>query len=134
VLPVVLPGTDPLGALLQTVRPANAGVQEWIAAEKPALARDPERFAGLATRAGGNRPALLVVDQFEELFTLVPDQPTREAFARAVMAVGNTPGGRVVLTIREDYLGQAFGLTAMRPLAADPESRLNPAPFAPAEL
>jgi hypothetical protein len=135
VLPVVVPGSDPLGALLQAVRPPDADPRAWVEAEAHALARDPARFAGHVAGAAGGRPALLVIDQFEELFTLCPDQRTREAFAAAVAAVGQEPGGgRVVITIREDYLTQALGLPALKALAADPEVRFSPPPMSSREL
>jgi hypothetical protein len=61
---------------------------------------------------------LLVVDQFEELYTLCRDDGEREAFIAALLkltdADGNRASARVVLTLRADFYGEAL---AYRPLA-----------------
>ncbi|MEU7524196.1 hypothetical protein AB0A74_00510 [Saccharothrix sp. NPDC042600] len=50
---------------------------------------------------------LLVVDQFEELFTLCHDDGQREAFVAALVTAATAPGSRtrVVLGVRADFLG-----------------------------
>ncbi|MDW8327100.1 MAG: serine/threonine-protein kinase, partial [Anaerolineales bacterium] len=58
---------------------------------------------------------LLVIDQFEELFTVCPDSETRRAFIDVLLtSLGECPKLHIVLTIRADFLGQAF---SYRPLA-----------------
>jgi len=51
---------------------------------------------------------VLVMDQFEELFTLVEDLQLRAEVCRALLYAGDDPDGavRVVLTLREDFLGR----------------------------
>ena len=51
---------------------------------------------------------LLLVDQLEEVYTLVEDEATRERFTEAVCSAGDDPQSpvRVVFTLREDYLGR----------------------------
>lgn len=61
---------------------------------------------------------LLIVDQFEELFTLVHSIEVRQHFLEALFALVQTvqgPSPRLVLTLRADFLGQA--LSASHPLA-----------------
>lgn len=57
---------------------------------------------------------LLIVDQFEELYTLCPDLDFRRRFLDSLLAVTETPFVTLLLTLRADFLGQALGY---RPLA-----------------
>ncbi len=54
---------------------------------------------------------LLLVDQFEELYTLVDDPAVRDAFVEAVLLAADDPDGpvRVVMTVRDDFLGHVAG-------------------------
>jgi hypothetical protein len=65
--------------------------------------------------------SLLVVDQFEELYTLCPDPEIRRRFTDELLQViqaghdnGHEPISTLVLTLRTDFLG---GAVAYRPLA-----------------
>ncbi|MFH0899089.1 MAG: protein kinase, partial [Pseudomonadota bacterium] len=51
---------------------------------------------------------LLLVDQVEEAYTLVADEQVRSRFLRAVCSAADDPLGpvRVVLTVRDDFLGR----------------------------
>lgn len=70
---------------------------------------DPMRALddALARRDGDARPLLLVVDQFEEVFTHA-DAARRGAFARRLWDMSQSSDGltHVVLTLRVDYLGR----------------------------
>lgn len=57
---------------------------------------------------GEDARALILVDQFEELFTLCTDEGTRRAFIANVMhaATDTTGQALVVLTLRADFYGQ----------------------------
>lgn len=58
---------------------------------------------------------LLVIDQFEELFTVCPDPETRRAFIDVLLTgLRESAQLHIVLTMRADFLGQAF---SHRPLA-----------------
>ena len=50
---------------------------------------------------------VLVIDQFEELFSLCPSELERERFMDALLALAADPDGRtrIVLTLRADYYG-----------------------------
>jgi DNA-binding SARP family transcriptional activator len=67
-----------------------------------------------------SRQVLLVVDQFEELYTLCPDGKTQTAFIDELLALVGAGQGRrqppcsVLITLRADFMGQAL---AHRPFA-----------------
>jgi WD40 repeat protein len=63
---------------------------------------------------------LLLVDQLEELYTLGADEAERQAFMEALSLAADDPEGpvRVVLTLRDDFLGRlAVGEAARRALS-----------------
>jgi tetratricopeptide (TPR) repeat protein/energy-coupling factor transporter ATP-binding protein EcfA2 len=97
----IVPGSDPLAALARCVDPRPApGSGATLAA----------RFledAGVLCEAlsGDNQPAVLVVDQFEELFTLTDDKRHRQAFVSELLALTDAPTPRhvVLISMRSDY-------------------------------
>ena len=109
---VMRPGADPFGAL----------AARWAAhGHLPALSTDQQTGAAVgaaiaraATAAGG--VLVLVIDQFEEIFTLTSDAEERVRFAAALSAAAAERGGpvRVVLTLRDDFLLRAQALEPLR--------------------
>ncbi|NUS04061.1 MAG: hypothetical protein HOV97_16055, partial [Nonomuraea sp.] len=76
---------------------------------------------------------VLVVDQFEEVFTLYADAASRTAFIDALLALARGDDGRrVVVAVRADFFGHCAG---HRELAeAVREATLLVSPMSPAEL
>lgn len=60
------------------------------------------------TAAAASRYALLLVDQFEEIFTLCQDETRRRAFVANLLYASAVAGGRtvIVLTMRADFYGK----------------------------
>lgn len=56
----------------------------------------------------GTERLLLVVDQFEELFTLAPEA-VRQPFLAALLEAAEAAACTVLLTVRADYYGQVIG-------------------------
>ena len=129
---VITPGSAPLAELAlhlaQLAGVNNAEVRKSLA-EHPDTAHLTARQALLACAAqqAGSEPRtspsrlVLVVDQFEELFTMVSDKAEREAFITSLCAMAgvgcNTtelPPAIVVLGLRADFLSDC---TAYAPLA-----------------
>jgi hypothetical protein len=87
----------------------SAGRAAQIAALAGELAATPAKLGqelrGLAARERGR--VLLFVDQLEELATLVDDPAERRAFLRALFSAADDRAEplRVVITVREDFLG-----------------------------
>ncbi|MBV9314896.1 MAG: WD40 repeat domain-containing protein [Pseudonocardia sp.] len=110
------PTADPLRELATQVA-TLAGIQiNTVCAE---LEADPGRLIeilrGVVTVASGGQPletarVVLVVDQFEETFTLCADKRRRQVFIRALCAAvssveGRAPAALAVLGMRADFYG-----------------------------
>ena len=74
---------------------------------------DPDRALNeaLATCRAGTA-ALLVVDQFEEVFTQTEALAARDAFVRRLWSLASAPdsGLRILITLRVDFIGRAASL------------------------
>lgn len=91
ILPPMVPGSAPLTTLQRT------------------LAAGPE---------APGEPLLLLVDQFEETFTLCSDETQRAAFLDRLVELASSPGAphRVVLTMRSDFEPFVARAEGLRPL------------------
>ncbi|MDT0566925.1 helix-turn-helix domain-containing protein [Streptomyces sp. DSM 3412] len=135
--PVVLltPTSRPLDELLERTAKAvggELGVTVEAVRENPAaLLAAVRAMADEPPPAPGDRrpPPLrpvLIVDQFEELFTLCPDHEERRAFVRVLCALATTGPGNdttasavVVLGVRADFTGSCLGLPELTPVLTD---------------
>jgi hypothetical protein len=85
-------------------------------------------------RQQGTDRVLIVVDQFEELYTLTSDEEARRRFLDELLATSSRAGSRanVVLTLRGDFVGKAL---AYRPLSDRlQDAQINLGPMTGAEL
>ncbi|MFB1045189.1 nSTAND1 domain-containing NTPase [Streptomyces chrestomyceticus] len=99
------------------------------AATAEALADAPEQCPAAVRAALGACPRLvLVVDQFEEVFTACEDPRERRAFVAALCAAARDASCAVVLCVRADFYGQCLdhpplapalsaGIFALRPMS-----------------
>ncbi|HEY4245187.1 MAG TPA: protein kinase [Kofleriaceae bacterium] len=111
---VIRPGRSPIEALAAVIAPmvaTAANLSDEMDEQKKlveTLRREPGHLGHvLRLRARrDNRRLLLFVDQFEELYTQVPDAEERAAFTACLSAVADdaTSPLRVVLSIRSDFL------------------------------
>jgi hypothetical protein len=76
---------------------------------------------------------LLVIDQFEEVFTLCTDLVERRRFIDELLAVveaerrsGATPTFTLLLTMRADFLGQALAHRALADALQEADVKLGP--------
>ncbi|WP_426745948.1 protein kinase [Myxococcus faecalis] len=111
---IIRPGRDPLAALASMVAPLvtssptleeDLRKQQQISAH---LRREPG-YVGAVLRARARRERrriVLFIDQFEELYTLVPDAAERRAFTACLSGIADdaTSPIRVVLSLRSDFL------------------------------
>jgi hypothetical protein len=92
------PGADPLGELAHVLA-AVVGCEPREVRSR--LNPNPDDLGVLLPP---HRDELVVlVDQFEEVFTHGGDAKDRDRFFRVLVALGKTPGCRVVVSVRADY-------------------------------
>ncbi|MFE9250998.1 AAA family ATPase [Streptomyces sp. NPDC007088] len=118
----LVPGGDPLAELtgrvpeLGDVSPAVRGSLSGVSGTPPFAREVRQAVASWTRRAttSGARP-VIIVDQFEELFTLCPDEADRQVFIRLLHAV-SSPGddgeqapALVVVGIRADFYERCLG-------------------------
>jgi len=99
------------------------------------LQNDQEKLKGmisgkrrLPTRANAEPFIFLVVDQFEELFTLCRDENERQAFIDNLMVAASQPDGYVwiVLALRADFYAQCAPYTNLRQALASQQEYIGP--------
>jgi WD40 repeat protein len=142
---LMTPGDEPMRALAGQLRaggrepPDDAGAASDPARVGQAIARLARPPAGRGgTAADGDAdPVVIIVDQFEELFTLCRDQAQRDAFVEALCAAGECDGGgrppaRVLISIRADFYSRCSGYRQL--LAALRERQVLVGPMAADEL
>jgi hypothetical protein len=111
---VIRPGRHPLAALASIIAPlvtSSTTVEEDVQAQSQLVERlhaEPG-YVGSVLRSRARRQRrriLLFIDQFEELYTLVPDARERLAFTACLSGIADdaTSPIRVVLSIRSDFL------------------------------
>jgi serine/threonine protein kinase len=109
------PGRAPLAALASVVQKlttrSGADVQSQVSEHNQLMQRlrTEPGYIGTLLRARArqsNGHILLFVDQFEELYTLVPDADERKAFTAALAGVADDTAAplRVVVSMRSDFL------------------------------
>lgn len=109
------PGSDPLDELAK----ALSGLVEEAPGDLVSMLQDPDvNPRDIAAELFGDDTVLLIVDQFEELFTLVNDPATRDRFLQLISSAAVDRGSvlRVVLTIRADYLDRPLLHPGFAPL------------------
>ncbi|MFI8961203.1 caspase family protein [Streptomyces sp. NPDC053493] len=85
-------------------RPFHRLVERWAQAVRRPFA-EVERELGAGRFVGAGGPAVLVVDQLEELFTDCDDAEERELFVRALAGADPATAPRIVLGLRADFYG-----------------------------
>jgi WD40 repeat protein/DNA-binding winged helix-turn-helix (wHTH) protein len=108
------PGEDPILALARALAPDLAGDAEEL---RQLLAfNDPDIALAVSARWRGRwDEALLVVDQFEELFTLNPE-PVQERFVELLRRLVDAAGIHVVLVLRDDFLLECHRYPKLAPI------------------
>jgi len=126
----VVPATpDGWGVIM--CQPGEAPFAALARALVPEFAGDADAVAGLVGAAGGEATVaalirwrdrydqvLLIVDQFEELFTLNPPE-VQEPFALSLRRLADEAGVHVLLVMRDDFLYRCHALEPLQPIFED---------------
>jgi len=125
-LPPLVSGSDPLAHLARTLSPPGTGAAT-LASAAARLREEPGHALEMVAGEGG-RPCVLVVDQFEEIFTLCGEEPVRQAFVDVLATLVQSPGLRhtVLLTLRSDYEDNVAKLGSFQPLFESAQVRVMP--------
>ncbi len=106
--PRMVPGSEPMANLARVLYALQidpgTDADTWTAQNAAQLRQAPERLPELIDQDEAT-PLLLVVDQFEEVFTLCVDDTARNAFVACLLALFEAPGRRhtLILTLRTDF-------------------------------
>ncbi len=111
------PGEEPFLALARALAPDLAGDAEEM---RQLLAfHDPDVALAVTARWRGRWDgALVVVDQFEEIFTLNPNT-VRERFIDLLRRLTDATGVHIVLAMRDDFLLECHRYSALAPVFTD---------------
>jgi hypothetical protein len=115
---ITRPGRDPIAALATLLEPMTQSAVSQLDArmldhsQLVARLRAEPGFLGTVLRSRARQKTsriLLFVDQFEELYTLVPDAAERQAYTAALSGMADDPSSplRVVVSMRSDLLDRA---------------------------
>lgn len=102
-LPAMVPGSNPVSSLIDLLRTSD-NTSGWIKETKDDLLSSPEKLTRLINRRAAGQTAVLVVDQFEEIFTLCQDQDQRQAFMSNLLHLAQSEDNNhiIILTMRTD--------------------------------
>jgi WD40 repeat protein/RecA/RadA recombinase len=113
--PPVIPGSDPQASLAHILKPKDIDSEEWMEAVRIRSEADSTHLVNLIDQ-GGPDPAVLVIDQFEELFTVCDDEQKRRAFILTLLNLIQMPKTRhtVIITMRADIESQLVQIPALQ--------------------
>ena len=103
------PWSELAAALLRVAADPSDNLDQLLQADERGLLRAVRQLLP----DDGESELLLVVDQFEELFTLVADEPTRASFLNSLVTAVLEPDSRlrVIITLRADFTGRPLQYT-----------------------
>ena len=106
ILEPIKPGFEPLAALRGVFEPFFKRSRSEIQTLHHLIDRDPAGLSGVIERLSKNSRYLLVVDQFEEVFTVCADKTEQQRFIELITQIAETQNSRlaVVTTMRADFL------------------------------
>lgn len=118
----ILPGSNPLKGLTIALGRKQGG---WEEIEK--FKQDREHLRRLVEERS-DQSAVLVIDQFEEIFTLCADEKIRDAFIENLIALVDAPNRKhtVIITLRTDYETHLAGVPALMPYYENGQIRVTP--------
>lgn len=123
-----VPGTDPLRNLALLIKPKRGSDASWVLEQVEGFKQNSKHLLSLLNDECGGTPALLFIDQFEELFSLSDDENVQRAFADNLAEVVNSTavGHTIVLTMRSDFISRIAKLTKLQSLFEKSQEMVMP--------
>ena len=140
----MVPGSNPLANLIRVLRPPNANADDWDQVQSKWFQKSPKCLSQVIDKLYRGAPTVLVVDQFEELFTLCLDDDVRRAFIDNLMGLIQAPDNEpavspverpavspverhtVIITMRVDFEPYVARLPDFQPLFESAQVRVTP--------
>lgn len=124
----IAPGAEPLVSLAALFVEHNAEFAENVKGEAAKMLADTEYLTRLVKERYGDQPVVIILDQFEEVFTLCKDDPSREAFIANLLNLikPTTVKHRLLLTMRSDRLDYIVRRTDLNEFFKNAELRIFP--------
>ena len=130
------PGSRPFEALalslLPRLEPSQSETDRLIGMNKLATAlqagdvRLPDVLERIMQKGHPAGRLLLIIDQFEELYTLCTEVEIRPPFVEALLNAAKTPGVVVLLNLRADFLGAALAYRPLTDALQDADTKMGP--------
>ena len=113
--------------MAMSAKPPSEDTTAWVSGESDKFRQNPSHLLDLVREPEG-RPAAIVVDQFEELFTLCTDEEARLAFIGNLEYLVHAPGERsaVIVSMREDFATYVARLPELQRLFEAGQVRVGP--------
>jgi type II secretory pathway predicted ATPase ExeA len=122
----IVPGSEPLRSLSELTRPEGVTTEQWHRQHAPQFLQDEGHLLRLVS--GGGKTAVVVVDQFEELFTLSQDEAERRAFVANLIRLTQVPDRChiVIITMRSEFDTYVARLPELQELFERAQIRVSP--------
>jgi WD40 repeat protein len=111
----IIPGADPQASLIRALKPEGIAMAEWLADVSEQCAKNTAYLVNLIDQLSPE-PAVLVIDQFEEIFTICEDEHKRRAFIITLLNLIQMPRARhtVIITMRADLESNLVQIPALQ--------------------
>ena len=120
ILPSIRPGDEPIAKLKNVFEPYFPKSKKELTLLNDFLKKEPPNLQGLVDRLPGSESFLLVVDQFEELFTLCCNEDQQKQFIKLLCQVPTQSRLSVVITLRADFVVACLNDSDLTQLIKDP--------------
>ena len=120
ILPPIRPGDDPIAKLKNVFEPYFPKSKKELQNLNDCLNKEPANLQGLIDRLPQTERFLLVVDQFEELFTLCSDGDKQKQFIKLLSQVPPQSRLSAVITMRADFVVDCLKDSDLTQLIKDP--------------
>jgi hypothetical protein len=120
ILPPIRPGDDPIAKLKTVFEPYFPKSKKELQNLNDCLNQESPNLQGLIEKLPGTGRFLLVVDQFEELFTLCSERDKQKQFIKLLSQVPPQSRLSAVITMRADFVEDCLKDSDLTQLIKDP--------------
>ena len=113
--PRLVPGSDPLRNLALLLQPSGVIASEWVQETTFKFRKNPHHLITLVNQ-NEDKPTVLIIDQFEELFALCQDEEARQVFIDNLLNFIEEGDTRhtLIITMRNDYESQLMRVSTFQ--------------------